>query len=164
MSLTFRNGLLDKDNNILENILKATGFFNQNEIDIALELINDGIIKQDKSSYRFLLVQQTQELDSVIGYCCFGQIQGTLSSFDIYWIVVAPGFQNQKIGRQLLKETEKVVVNLGGNKLYAETSSRLQYKSTHRFYLNNGFILVAKLDDYYAAGDDKLIFLKNLSV
>lgn len=163
MGLTFRSGLVNKDNNILEKILKDTQFFNQNEIEIALELINDGIIKQDKSSYRFLLVQQNQELDSVIGYTCFGQIQGTLSSFDIYWIAVAPGFQNQKIGKQLLKETEKVVINLGGNRLYAETSSRPQYKSTHQFYVNNGFLLVAKLEDYYATGDDKLIFFKNLS-
>ena len=51
----------------------------------------------------------------------------------------------------------------GGRRLYAETSGRAQYRPTRRFYRRAGFRREARLRDFYAPGDDKLIFVKELS-
>jgi hypothetical protein len=43
-----------------------------------------------------------------------------------------------------------------------ETSSRPLYEPTRRFYLACGYRLEAQLEDFYAPGDGKVIFLKVL--
>jgi hypothetical protein len=43
-----------------------------------------------------------------------------------------------------------------------ETSSKESYGSTRRFYDKVGCTLAAQLPDYYAIGDDKLIYLKRV--
>jgi ribosomal protein S18 acetylase RimI-like enzyme len=162
MQLVFRNQLIIEDRDTLEKMLIATEFFNPDEINIALELVDDNLQKKNVSDYQFLLAQQSQETSSVIGYTCFGLIPGTKNNYDLYWIVIAPEMQNQHIGKQLLQATEKVIINQNGRKLYAETSGREQYLPTQQFYVKNSFVLEARLKDFYAIGDDKLIFSKNL--
>jgi hypothetical protein len=46
--------------------------------------------------------------------------------------------------------------------VYAETSSRPQYEPTRSFYRACGYRLEARLEDFYAPGDGKVIFLKVL--
>jgi hypothetical protein len=43
-----------------------------------------------------------------------------------------------------------------------ETSSQESYGSTRQFYDKVGCTLAAQLPDYYAMGDDKLIYLKRV--
>lgn len=162
MKLIFRD-LKQQDKAEFIKILKATKFFNKEEISIAIELIDDYLQKQQASDYRFLIAVEQNQHNQVVGYTCFGHIMGTTNNYDLYWIVVAPAVQNQGIGKQLLLKTEQIIFKLGGDKLYTETSGRRQYLSTRQFYINNGFILEATLKDFYAPLDDKLIFSKNLS-
>jgi hypothetical protein len=46
--------------------------------------------------------------------------------------------------------------------VYVETSSRDQYEPTRRFYLKCGYRVDAVLEDFYAPGDGKVIFVKAL--
>jgi predicted N-acetyltransferase YhbS len=162
LNLRFRKVLNNKDKHAFAKILKETGFFNQEEIDMALELIDDYLHKKEASDYRFLIAQQHNEPYSVIAYTCFGHIPGTLNNYDLYWIVVTPYMQNKGIGKKLLIKTEQIIAKLGGNKLYAETSGRPKYYPTHQFYIHNDFIMEARLKDFYAPNDDKLIFSKRI--
>jgi GNAT superfamily N-acetyltransferase len=158
MRIKFKNEIQNSDKKALETILQNTKFFNNEEVRIALELIDDYLQKKQASDYKFLLAYQNK--DDIVGYTCFGLIPGTLNNYDLYWIVVATQAQNKGIGKQLLEKTERILTELGGNKLYAETSGRKQYHPTHQFYLRNNFILEARLKDFYAPNDDKLIFAK----
>jgi hypothetical protein len=47
-------------------------------------------------------------------------------------------------------------------KVYIETSSRPIYESTRQFYLKTGYRVEAILQDFYADGDSKYIFVKDL--
>ena len=82
-------------------------------------------------------------------------------SFDLYWIVVDRSLQGRKIGRVLLEKTEQLVRAAGGRRVYAETSGRDQYSPTRGFYLRRGYRQDAVLRDFYAPGDDKVVFVKD---
>jgi ribosomal protein S18 acetylase RimI-like enzyme len=62
-------------------------------------------------------------------------------------------------GRAILSFVEEEVRRRGGYLLVIETSSQESYGSTRQFYDKVGCTLAAKLPDYYAKGDDKLIYL-----
>ena len=50
----------------------------------------------------------------------------------------------------------------GGSRIYVDTSQRAQYASTRAFYENAGYKLDAVLAEFYAPGDNKVIYCKSL--
>lgn len=158
--IAIRRGLKEEDRDPLAALIQATGFFNPEEVEIALELIDDGLAQEEASHYRFLVAEGE---DGVVGYACWGPIPGTVASADLYWIVVDPAHQGKGIGAGLLRAAETWIASSGRSRVYIETSTRAQYQSTQRFYTSCGYRLAAELADFYAPGDGKAIFLKVLS-
>ena len=161
MKLFFRDQLVPSDREIVREMVESTGFFNQEEELIALELADDNLEKGTASGYHFLFCQD--ETGQVLGYTCFGHISGTAASFDLYWIVVGKRSQGLGMGKQLLDRTEDVIRAMGGSRIYAETSSRELYDPTRAFYRKSGYLEDAVLKDFYAPGDSKVIFVKELA-
>jgi GNAT superfamily N-acetyltransferase len=154
-----RRGLTAADREPLERLIRDTAFFNAEEVEVALELIDDGLANGPASHYRFVVA----ESDGVVaGYACWGPIPGTVASADLYWIVVHPAQQGRGIGAALLQAAEAWMGPAGRTRVYVETSTRPQYEPTRRFYLACGYELAAELADFYAPGDGKAIFLKVL--
>ncbi|MFL6289834.1 MAG: GNAT family N-acetyltransferase [Thermoanaerobaculia bacterium] len=157
---TLRRSLEKADREPLEKLIRETSFFNAEEIEVALELIDDRLSQGEASHYRFLVAETGGE---VAGYACWGPIAGTLASADLYWIVVDPRHQGKGIGAALLKDAEDWMASAGRTRVYVETSTRAQYDGTRRFYLACGYELAAELEDFYGPGDGKAVFLKALS-
>lgn len=147
------------DREAVRTIVASTGFFNPAEQAVAVELVDEYLARGEASGYRFLFAEDPCAESEVLGYTCYGPIAGTQSSFDLHWIAVYEGFRGAGIGRRLLDATLDAMRAEGGDRLYAETSSREQYRPTRDFYLRNGFTLEARLADFYTAGDDKLIYV-----
>ena len=141
-------------------MIQSTRFFNAEEVEIALELVDDGLVQGEASHYRFLVAEEKGE---VVGYACWGPIPGTLASADLYWIVVDPAHQGKGLGAALLRAAEEWMAASGRNRVYIETATRAQYDGTRRFYGACGYRVAAELTDYYAPEDGKAIFLKVLS-
>jgi len=140
-------------------LLDSTGFFNREELEVAMELVDDRLIHGEASHYRFLVA----ELDgSVVGYACWGPILGTVESADLYWIAVDKRIQGRGLGRALLAEAENWMAAAGRPRVYLETAGRAQYEPTRAFYLACGYTIAAELEDFYAPGDAKVIFLRVL--
>lgn len=158
--IAFRGAIEPGDRAAVEEAVRATRFFTEAEVGVALELVDAALEKGSAASgYCFLLAGPPNGLD---GYTCFGPIAGTVSSFDLFWIVVHPRAQRRRLGRALLEETERRIAAAGGTRVVAETSGRRRYTPTRRFYEANGYVLRAVVDDFYAPGDAKLIFVKAL--
>jgi len=158
-NLSFRRTVHEEDRVTVVQMCRETGFFHDGEIAVAEELVVERLTKGGTSGYEFIFA----ELGGVVvGYVCFGLIPCTQSSWDLYWIVVPPRMQRSGIGGRLLKETEDAVRDLGGTRIYIETSGREQYVPTRRFYEKNGYSVAAVLDDFYAPGDPKIIYAKVL--
>ena len=157
--MKIRTDLRPEDRTPLEAILRDTGFFNPQELEVALELVDDRLALGEKSHYRFLILEGD---DEVLGYACWGPIPGTIASADLYWIAIHPGRQGQGLGRALLDAAETWIAREGRTRVYLETSTRAQYVPTRAFYLRCGYEIAAELPDFYAPGDGKAIFLKVL--
>jgi GNAT superfamily N-acetyltransferase len=155
--LSVRRSLEAADREPLETLIRATAFFNPEEIEVALELVDDRLANGEASHYRFLV----GEIEGRVGgYACWGPIPGTVASADLYWIVVHPDFQGRQAGKALLRAAEDWMAAAGRTRVYVETSTRPQYHPTRAFYAACGYLLVSELVDFYAPGDGKATFLK----
>jgi len=157
--LAVRRTLEPADREPLESLIRATGFFNPEEIEVALELVDDRLTQGEASHYRFLVGESEGR---VAGYTAWGPIPGTTASADLYWIVVHPDDQGQGAGAALLAAAEDWMSAAGRTRVYVETSTRPQYAPTRSFYLACAYELVAEFPDFYAPGDGKAVFLKVL--
>ena len=147
------------DVDIVRDIITSSGFFSKEEIEVAVELVQERLSKGVSSGYYFLFGEKD---DQVIGYSCFGPIPCTTESFDIYWIAVHEKLRGLGLGREILERVEQKIRDMGGKRIYVETSSRKQYAPTRSFYMQCGYKEEAVLKDFYSPGDHKVIFLKVL--
>ncbi|MBI1932700.1 MAG: GNAT family N-acetyltransferase [Ignavibacteriales bacterium] len=152
-----RENIKPEDPENIKKIVSSTGFFNDEEVDIAVELAEERLSKGLESGYHFLFLEID---DKTLGYSCFGPIPATKFSYDLYWIAVHKDNQNLGLGKILLNESEIAISKLGGNRIYVETSGREQYISTRKFYIACDYKEEAVLEDFYAPGDAKYLYLK----
>lgn len=153
-------------------LVRATGFFSEEEERIAAELAEESLVKGALSGYEFVFAQHgaqhrnreecNPQEGGIRGYGCFGAVPGTEGSYDLYWIVVHPEHQGRGLGSALVEETLRRVRQRGGRALYAETSGRSQYEPTRRFYERQGFKKAACFKDFYKIGDDKVVYVRYL--
>jgi ribosomal protein S18 acetylase RimI-like enzyme len=152
--------LLRKDRAKLLSMLIKTKVFASEEIDVAMELID--IVLKDRTQKDYVIHCIVNQQDQPLGYICYGSTPMTQGTYDLYWIVVDPDFQNQGAGSKLLDFLEDQIRQARGRMILADTSSTPQYALTQRFYLQNGFQEVARVRDYYYPGNDRITFCKRL--
>lgn len=147
------------DMHAVRRLVQETDYFQEYEVDVAVELIEERLKKGPASGYDFIFLESENGL---IGYSCYGPIPCTKDSFDLYWIAVAPHLQKMGFGKIIIDETEKRILGKGGKKIYIDTSDSAKYRTTFSFYQSCGYRLVALIDDFYKTGDGKAIFKKAL--
>jgi len=142
----------------LETLVRETGLFREAEVRTAVELLDEALDGDD--DYRFLGAFDGDEL---VGYACFGPTPDTLGTFDLYWIAVDKQRQGAGVGTQLVTAVERTLAADGGRLIVVETSSREEYTATRGFYRARGYKHTATIPGYYAAGDDLVIYIKDLT-
>ncbi len=139
----------------IEEITRAVGRFRDDEIPVALEVF-DAALGTGSDSYNVL----GADLDSsLVGWICWGPTPCTLGTYDLYWMAVEPAVQGHGIGTALLEEMEH---RLAGHArlIIIETAGRPDYTDTRAFYAARGYSPVATIPDFYAPGDDQVVFVK----
>ena len=150
------------DRDRLEDLLRRVENFREEDVDVALELVDDRLQHGDRSTYAFLLAFDDEQERSLLGYACFGPTPMTEHTFDLYWVAVTPEQKGRGIGRQLCAAVEEAVRNRGGRRIRVETGTRPEYTGTIRFYLRIGYDTVGRIRDFYRDGDDLLTFVKRV--
>ncbi|MBL8694038.1 MAG: GNAT family N-acetyltransferase [Planctomycetes bacterium] len=143
----------------LEAALRATGAFYDFEIAVALDLFDLSTSGRDPS-YVFRCAELGGEF---AGYMCFGEIPLTRGSYDLYWLAVDPRWGRRGIGHALVDAMMVELCERNGRKVYVETSSRAPYDAARSFYLRAGFRLLVTYADFYAPGDSKVVFERDVS-
>ena len=143
----------------VREIVVSSGFFSEAEVEVAVELVQERLNKGVESGYYFLFAEQDQK---VAGYSCFGPIPCTVESYDIYWIAVQQELRRSGLGVEILKNVEERIREMGGKRIYVETSSRQQYRPTRSFYSRCGYRREATLENFYSSGDHKVVYLRVL--
>ncbi|MBU1245098.1 GNAT family N-acetyltransferase [Myxococcota bacterium] len=157
---TIRETVLPTDPDSVLHIVVSTGFFNAEEIQIAVELVDENLQKgAEKSGYHFVFMECR---DEVMGYSCYGRIPGTLTSYDLYWIAIGKRWQRLGLGHRMMTATEERIRAAGGHQIFIETSSTDLYHPTHVFYEHCRYSLDHVFPDFYAPGDSKYVYVKRL--
>jgi ribosomal protein S18 acetylase RimI-like enzyme len=145
----------------LERLIRATDAFLEDEVAVAMELIDLGLeLSAGKDhGYRFLVAEMDGE---VVGYCCWGRTPCTQGTYDLYWVAVDARRQGHGVGRDLMRGAEAAARDEGGRQMFVETASKPSYAATRAFYDRIGYLEVARVPDFYAPGDDKVIYRYDL--
>jgi ribosomal protein S18 acetylase RimI-like enzyme len=144
-----------------EAILRTTGVFREDEILVALEVLDSFFARPGQD---YTAVGAFTPGGKLFGFTVVGPTPCTLGTWDLYWIAVSPEAQGLGVGTVLLKEVERRLTRSNARLLTIETSSRPQYDPTRAFYLKRGYREVARVPDFYEAGDDRVIYAKTLTV
>jgi ribosomal protein S18 acetylase RimI-like enzyme len=100
---------------------------------------------------------------SLKGYACYGPSMDTDRTYDLYWIAVDRAAHGSGCGSVLLSEVERRLEALHARMLVIETSSRSDYTATRGFYLKRGYVEAARVREFYAPSDDRIILTKRFA-
>jgi ribosomal protein S18 acetylase RimI-like enzyme len=84
--------------------------------------------------------------------------------WNLWWIGVHPDHHSNGVGHALLVAVEQDVAAHGARLLIIETSDLAPTTRARAFYTRVGYQLCGRIPDFYAAGDAKLIFSKQIAV
>jgi D-alanine-D-alanine ligase len=144
----------------IEEITRAVDRFRDDEIPVALEVFDAAVQGGPDRSYTVL----GAELDSrLVGWICWGPTPCTLGTYDLYWMAVEPALQGSGIGTALLEEMERRLAGVA-RLIIIETAGRPDYAATRAFYEGRGYRPAATIPDFYAPGDDQVVYVKKVRV
>lgn len=97
----------------------------------------------------------------LVGWICWGKTPCTEGTWDLYWLAVDPAAYRGGVASALVTEMERRLAGVA-RLISVDTSGRPDYAPTRAFYLSHGYRDVARVPDFYAPGDDQVIFTKAL--
>ena len=160
--------LRPRDRARVAELLVSTAVFSRDEIDVALQLFDATVRDQVDAGpddahvpdYEFTGAFVGERL---LGYACAGPTPATEGTFDLYWLAVDAASQGKGIGTALVREVERELHERGARMLLVETSSRPDYSDTRAFYARCGYSEAARIKDFYAPADDRIMLTTRLT-
>jgi len=149
--------LENSDRNKIEKILLDTKNFNDDEIKIAMELIDIYLNNEDQKDYEIFV---DCDNDVVNGYICIGPRPLTVGTYDLYWIAVNPFVQARGIGSGLIKYIEDYLKEKSARLILIETSGKQGYEKERKFYEKNLYDMFVEIKDFYNVGDSLVVYGK----
>ena len=148
---------LPSDHHALLTLARDTGVFKPLEIEALEEVLLDFHATNHAHGHRSVTFEQGSE---ILGFAYYAPAAMTDRTWYLYWIAVTKQTQARGIGGELLKFAEDEIRRHNGRILLIETSSLEHYALTRKFYLKHHYEQVAAVPDYYADGDDMVVFRK----
>ena len=149
-----------EDTPALLKLTEGTGVFKPHEIQALDEVLSDYHAGNRELGH---LAVTDERHGHPVGYAYYAPASMTDRSWYLYWIAVSRDTHAKGIGGQLLRHAEDDIRARGGRVLFIETSSLPHYELTRKFYLKHGYEVTGQLRDYYADGDDMVVFRKRLA-
>ena len=156
LTLVSLRNLTAADRGRLEEITRAVGVFRKEEVPVALEVF-DGAVA-NSPDYIALGAEYGGRL---AGWICWGPTPCTLGTYDLYWMAVDPALHGAGIGSALLTAMERRLAGVA-RLVIVETAGRADYAPTRAFYEARGYRAVSRIPDFYAPGDDQVVYVKSM--
>ena len=162
--MTHQRPLQPGDRPLLAALLDSLSAFTAEERLVALELVDARLDHPESDDYRFILAfaGAPDAAPGLSGYLCYGRTPMTQSTYDLYWIATSPDFARSGVARGLVSSMEGEIAGEGGGTIRVETGSREGHGAAVHFYDATSFTRTATIPDFYAPGDDLIIFTKRV--
>ena len=147
------------DSRALIAIAEGTGVFKPIEIQALEEVLSDYHGHEQANGHRCATAWRGEE---PIGFVYWAPASMTDRTWYLWWIAVRTDLHGRGSGARLLAFCEAEIRAAGGRLLLIETSSLPVYEPTRRFYAKHGYQPPVVIRDFYADGDDLLVFRKRL--
>jgi len=147
------------DTRSILTLAAETAVFKPHEIVALEEVLCDFFATNKALGHRSLTA--VEEI-GVAGFAYFAPAAMTERGWYLYWIAVNVRAQTRGLGTALLAECEAEIRRQRGRQLLIETSSLPHYEPARRFYAKHGYAPAATLKDFYADGDDMIVFSKRM--
>jgi ribosomal protein S18 acetylase RimI-like enzyme len=145
-----------EDISALKLVLDGTGLFPSEML--------PGMLRSFLSDEGSQDVWLTCETDGeAVGFCYASPEALTHGTWNMLAIAVLPSKHGSGAGSIMVNRLESYLWERGHRVLIADTSGTATFESTRRFYRNNGYLEVARIPDFWADDDDKVVFWKKLS-
>ncbi|MBI4769231.1 MAG: GNAT family N-acetyltransferase [Chloroflexi bacterium] len=149
---------LPADREPIADVTRSAGVFTEEEVNTVYELF-DQYAQDPGCGYNFLTCR---EAGRVLGFACWGPTPLTEGANDLYWICAHRAALGTGVGAALFRRVEQDCRAAGGRLLVIWTSGGPEYAPAHRFYARMGCTRDGRVRDFYAPGEDLLVFSKHL--
>jgi GNAT superfamily N-acetyltransferase len=143
----------------LVSIANGTNVFKPHEIIALKEVLDDYYASNQRYGHQCITYEKDGQ---ATGFAYYAPAAMTDRTWYLYWIAVNKDVQARGVGALLLRHAEEAIRKAGGRLFLIETSSLPQYALTRKFYVKHTYEQHAVLRDFYADGDDMVIFRKHL--
>lgn len=154
--------LIQDDREKIKNILIDTNNFSDDEVSIALELLDVALNNEDQKDYEIFVDENDENTNELNGYVCIGPRPLTEGTYDLYWIAVNPKIQSRGVGSKLVLYIENHIKSKGGYLVLIETSGKPSYEKERKFYEKNNYKKAVELEHFYKKNDSLVIYSKYL--
>ena len=145
------------DRGRIEEITRTVHVFRDDEVPVALEVF-DGAVAGSPDYIALGAVLDGR----LVGWICWGPTPCTRGTYDLYWMAVDSSAQGAGIGTALVREMEGRLAGFA-RLIVVETAGRPDYRPTRAFYESRGYRKAAVIPDFYAPGDDQVVYVKHLA-
>jgi GNAT superfamily N-acetyltransferase len=149
---------LPEDTAVLLALTEGTGVFSALDVEVLRDVLDDYHAENQALGHHAVTAE---EGGRILGFAYFAPAPRTDRTWYLWWIVVGKQIQATGLGGRMLRHVEETIRSQHGRLLFLETSSLPSYELTRRFYLKNGYQVAAVLKDYYALGNDMVVFSKS---
>ena len=139
----------------LKRVLDETGLFPSHMLPDMLS----GFISGDESESVWLTAEEN---GNAIGFCFASPEALTDGTWNMLAIAVLPDKQGAGTGGAIVSALENHLAARGNRLLIVDTSGKSDFAQTREFYRKNNYCEEARIRDFWAAGDDKIVFRKAL--
>lgn len=146
------------DTPALLELTAATGVFKPHEVEALDEVLADYHATNRGHGHVGVTLEGGGQ---ILGFAYYAPAAMTDRTWYLYWIAVRKAQHARGLGGTLLKYSEDDIRGRGGRVYFVETSGLPLYEPTRRFYLKHGYEREATLRDFYADGDDMVVFRKH---
>lgn len=146
------------DVNALLALAEATGLFGPNHIEELAQMLNQYFSNKTGNQEMWF----TDYGNEPVGVAYVAPERMTEGTWNLYLIAIHPNHQGRGRGASLLRHVEQTLAERGERVLLVETSGLEDFEYVRAFYRKNGYDEEARIREFYAAGEDKIIYRKAL--
>lgn len=159
LELTMIRSTTPDDTTALIALADATGLFPPSALELLRQMLTDSLAGNSDIEPFWI----TDDDNGPVGVAYCEPERMTDRTWNLQLIAIHPDRQGQGRGTKLLRYVEQALMARRGRVLLVETSGMPEFDRTRAFYAKCGFEEEARIRDFYATGDDKVVFRKVLN-